>query len=531
MADVPPRRRGFPPGIGWIPYVIAVAITLVVGSVAVLPRFSTTVIGTTPLTGGGSLAPGQTPGPGGTTGTGTGSGTTTTTGPGSRGTGSGPGTTLSGGGGQIDCAHGRNGGATAPGITATQIQVASTVVSPSSSSVGAGFLGEAADGMQAAINQIDNAGGICGRLITNWKTGAPGIYTLNTNWDQRQGNTDIAGWVGDAHPPFALVGEPDSEGLEGAINAGTIDGAGIPVVGSDGMLKAQYHDPWVFPVAASTVTNMHIIADYAVNTLHANSFGIVFDSKYNFGVEGASAFAKELIRQGKSINGYDPNNPSSTGCTNAYCGIDPSATSYSSAITTFNGACAPCDVVVMLLEPGPMEAWMGKGGEDGNTGWYRTLEGGEPLFDNSLANNCASCGGPPTPLHVWTGYCVFQSSDPGNCSQPAVSSFCTALRAVNPNDDCQNEFTQGAYLGTRLFITALQRLASANLPVTRANLAAELNQGSYDLGLSEPLQFSSGAHVSNSSMAAYHENFSGSFNGWTYDSTGFIADRNKNSDL
>jgi ABC-type branched-subunit amino acid transport system substrate-binding protein len=452
-----------------------------------------------------------------------GGGSTSATG----GHGGGSGVTVTG----LNCAKGQNGGATAPGVTATQIRVASTIVSSSSSSVAQGFLGEAGDGMRAAIQQFNNAGGDCGRKITDLN-GNNGITELNDDWSPSQGNTDISSWVNSSAPPFALVGEPDSEGLDGASTGGTIDRAAIPVVGSDGMLKSQYHDPWIFPVASSTVSNMHIIADYAVNQLHANSFGIVYDSSYKFGVEGATAFVQELQRRGKSLN-------TSGGCNTGYCGIDPNASSYTTQITQFNGACAPCDVVVMLLETGPMENWMGPGGEGSNTSWYRTLEGGEPLFDYNLGSKCGGCGN--APLHVWTGYCAFGVSDPSGpssaCRSSAVNTFCQALHAVPgaSGDDCQNEFTQGAYLGTLLFIQAVERVDRAGEPLTRANLQATLNSGAFDLGLSQPLQFGGGAlpaaHIANDCMASYKDNYSGSFNGWTYDSTGFLCDAAKGSDL
>lgn len=530
VADDAGPKRGFPPGIGWLPYTIAVIAALVAGSVAILPQFQTKVVNQSVQSLGGGGQAGTDP-----NAAATGSSTVTGGGPAGGGPGqvNGPagrsGTSSTGG--SINCGKGQNGGATAPGVTATQIRVASTIVSPTSSSVAQGFLGEAGDGMRAAIQQFNAAGGHCGRKITDLN-GNNGITELNTDWSPSQGNTDISSWVNSSNPPFALVGEPDSEGLDGASSGGTIDRAAIPVVGSDGMLKSQYHDPWIFPVASSTVSNMHIIAQYAVTQLHASSFGIVYDSSYKFGVEGATAFVQELQRLGKSID-------TSGGCNTGYCGVDPTASSYSTQIAQFNTACAPCDVVVMLLETGPMENWMGPGGEGSNTSWYKVLEGGEPLFDYNLGSKCGGCG--LAPLHVWTGYCADGVSDPSGtgsgCNSSAVNSFCQALHAVPgaSGDDCQNEFTQGAYLGTLLFIQAIERVDQANLPLTRPNLQAALSTGAYDLGLSEPLHFSNGAlpaaHIANACMASYKDNYSGSFNGWTYDSTGFLCDPAKGSDL
>jgi hypothetical protein len=533
MAENPSRKRGFPPGIGWLPYTIAVVAALIVGSIAVIPQFGTKVVGVQPVNGSGIGGSGDTGSgsSGGASNGGAGGSTTTGGKSGSAGksggkAGAGASATPAAG---IDCSKGQNGGATGPGVTATQIRVASTIVSRSSSSPAQGFLGEASDGMQAAIQQFNNAGGHCGRKITDL-SGNNGISTLNDDWIGQQGNTDISGWVNSSSPPFALVGEPDSEGLDTASKAGTIDHAQIPVVGSDGMLASQYHDPWIFPVASSTVSNMHIIADYAVHTLHASSFGIVFDNQYKFGKEGADAFAQELQRLGAPApTGYSPG---ATTCTGAFCGVDPTSGDYSNQILAFNNACTPCGVVVLLLETKPAETWM-NGESHARTNWYTVLEGGEPLFDYNLGSNCGGCGGTssnPGPLHVWTGYCASGVTDPAGCNAAAVSTFCQALHAVNNQDDCQNEFTEGAYLGTLLFIQAIERVDQANLPLTRANLQTQLNTGSYDLGLSLPLSFASN-HIANFHMASYKDNYSGSFNGWTYDSTDFIKDPAPGSDL
>ena len=161
------------------------------------------------------------------------------------------------------------------------------------------------------------------------------------------------------------------------------------------------------------------------------------------------------------------------------------------------------------------------------------LYGGEPLFDDNLANNCPGCGA--APMRVWTGYHAgIQPFD----SEPAVARYVNSLHAVGPNDDAHNEFTEGAYLGTRLFLEACKKLGEQNLALNRANLQQALNSGTYDLGLSVSLSYGGGGlpHIANSSMAMFAENYSGNadsgtFNGWSYQSTDFIADPAKGQDL
>jgi ABC-type branched-subunit amino acid transport system substrate-binding protein len=503
-------NRVFPPRVGWVPILLGIGAVSIAGALQVAPEFSTKVVGVQQGTGGPALTgpQAQASGSGGT------AGHTITTG----GTAGGGGGGTSGGGGGVQpgvsCAANHNGGASAPGVSGNEIHIASTKVT---TGVGEGFLGEAVNGIQAAINEANAQGGVCGRHIT--------FESVNTNWDPTAGNSDISAYINNGQV-FSLVGEPDSEGLRGAIEAGTIDRAGMPVVGTDGMLKDQYSDPWVFPVAASTVSNMHIAAQYAVNTLHASSFGIVYDTSYKFGAEGAAAFDAEVRRlTGKDIPGYG-----GAGCSSAYCGISSGSQSYTSEITAFDNACKPCQVVIMLLEPQPAEAWM-KGEENakdnnGNPTWYQHLIGGEPLFDDSFAS---TCGGDCGKMVVWTGYHpAIQPFD----GESAVVRYINSLKSACPSCDPHNEFTEGAYIGTRLFIEAVRRINTEGKLLTRANLQQELLHGVYDFGLtSTQLHFGGLPHLSNTGMTAYGDNALGSFNGWNYLETGFVADPAPGSDL
>jgi ABC-type branched-subunit amino acid transport system substrate-binding protein len=510
-------ERSFPPGVGWLQAAAVTAVVLLAAGVAAAPRFQTKVVGTS-VNGAGDV-------PGIVTGTkpnGTANPSTTV----GKNPGTGPAVGSKGGPGNgvalprdpsIDCAHGKNGGSTAPGVSATKIQVASTVVT---SGPGQDFLGEAAAGMKAALEAANAAGGVCGRQFE--------LHTLNSGWDRTAGQNDIEGWI-HAGKTFALVGQPDSEGLDAATQSGVIDGAKIPVVGTDGMLKSQYASDWIWPVAASTVANMHIVADYAVDSLHANTFGIVYDTDYKFGKEGATAFAEQLGRRGKSIKGYSRSSKGCSSADGAYCGISSHSQSYSTEVQNFNAACKPCDVVVLLLEPAAAISWMNQ--ENSNTSpWYGTLIGGEPLFDDRFGQQCSGCG--KAKLMVWTGYrAAIQPFE----SEKAVYTYCQRLHAQSASADCHNEFTEGAYLGASLFVEAVKRVGYLGLPLTRDNLKLVLDANPFALGLTyKPLDFGAphAANIANVCMTAFADNYSGSFNGWNYLSdVAWRCDKNPTLDL
>ncbi|MGH2730171.1 MAG: hypothetical protein ACRDJI_06115, partial [Actinomycetota bacterium] len=62
----------------------------------------------------------------------------------------------------LECAAGKNGGATDRGVTGTEIKMATTVAE---SGIGAAFLGEVRYAMEAVRNEVNRSGGICGREL------------------------------------------------------------------------------------------------------------------------------------------------------------------------------------------------------------------------------------------------------------------------------------------------------------------------------------------------------------------------------
>lgn len=508
------KTKRFPPGAGWIPLTVAVLFALLLSTVAFTPQFFPRVLvgnGTGP-NGTGPNGTGDQPGVDTNGSTTNGGGLDQSSiGQGGRAGQSGSSRTVAGPGAKASC----NAGDTAPGVSAGDIHVAATTVTDG---LGAGFLGEAQYGIQAAINEVNNKGGICGRKVS--------FEPLNTGWDRGRGKAAIDNWIANKQV-FALVGQPDSEGLDAAILGGSIERGGLPVVGTDGLLKSQYGNQWVWPVAASTVTNMHIVAKQVVQKYPGGHYGIIYDTRYKFGTEGAKAFAAEVQRLGGSIDGSDQQG--SCGPGTQYCGFDASNQAlYNGAVQAFNGGCSgKCDAVVALLEPLPMEQWMQNEGSDKS--WFKTLFGGEPLFDDQVASHCDGCGN--APMHVWTGY--HPAIQPFDAEAP-VSQYKSSLLALNPGADPHNEFTQGAYVGSKLFLAACQKVADSGKQLTRDNLKDAINHNDFDFGLtSAKLSYGGGGlpHIANSGMAEFDENFSGTFNGWSYLQGGFIQDPAKGQDL
>src|SRR5258708_16576708 len=125
-------------------------------------------------------------------------------------------------------------------------------------------------------------------------------------------------------------------------------------------------------------------------------------------------------------------------------------------------------------------------------------------------------------MKVWTGYHPYIGRFQG---EAAVAQYKNSLVAVNPNDDPHNEFTEGAYIGTKMFLAAVQKVADKNQKLTRASLQAALNSNTFDFGLtSAPLSYSGGAlpPIAHSALDMFQENGS-PFNSWVYSGAGWVA--------
>jgi branched-chain amino acid transport system substrate-binding protein len=406
------------------------------------------------------------------------------------------------------CTTNCSSGAT-PGVTSNSIKVAANIVTDGT---GASFLGDAINGIRAVFNEA-NVDGIHGRKIL--------LTYRNDSWSADTGLNYIQNYIAEDY--FALAVNPSSEGLNLAVQNNTIDNAGIPVVGTDGMLISQYRWPanssspgaakWVWPVAASTVSTMHIIGEYGKKHYGATSFGLVYDKKYRFGVEGKEAFENHLASLGVPKD-------------NVYTlGIEPGKTSYNTEAQTFNATCgtdnAPkCDLVAMLLDPSTAITWIGSGATFGK----KITNGPQTLFNRNFASQCVNkrkaIGKTCHDFIVWTGY---NPPVPGYDDKPGVAKYVNDVRRVNGQADVQNSFTEGAYLGAKLFVEALKR---AGPDLTREKLRATLDSMTYDAsGLSKPLTWTSSNHFANQYMHAFRIAYTpAGFQDWADENTGWVKD-------
>jgi ABC-type branched-subunit amino acid transport system substrate-binding protein len=434
-------------------------------------------------------------------GGGTDSGTTgggTVTGP--AGSGSGGSGQAAGSGGSsgpagknLACTAGQNGGSTDVGVTGSKIRLASTNVRSGS---GSSFLGTSYIGMQAAVNRVNARGGICGRLVE--------LRLVDDGWDGARGDNFIKSFIKEGY--FALPVVPSSEGLTQSIINGTIGKAGIPVVGTDGMLKEQYLDPWVWPVAASTVTTMRVMAKHGIDE-GAETFGIIYDQQYRFGKEGAAAFKQYVESTGKQVK--------------AYVGITPGKASYAGDANKFNTDCGSggCDFVAMLLDPVTANTYIASQSErDGRKQGFGRIEtgGAQPLFNERFARDCKkACEG----MLVWTGY----NPPIGRLSSlPDIAQYVADVRSIAPGVDINNQFLEGAYLGMRVFLDALEKVGPH---LTRAGLRDVMNAMTFTSTLASALTWRENQRFANQSAQAFKIlTAAGSFAGFAEEGSGFIKD-------
>lgn len=388
----------------------------------------------------------------------------------------------------LACDGGRNGGATDVGVTGDTIKLAATVVDDGP---GASFLAPVRIGMMAVVNKVNRSGGICGRRIQ--------LILRNDSWDAQRGQQFLQNFV-ESEKVFGLAVVPSSEGLRAADSY--IAAKGVPVVGTDGMLIHQYKNPWIWPVATSTISTMHAMAKNA-NERGSKSFGLVFDAKYHFGVEGAFAFNAAVKRlTGSDIQGYDASLKS---CTERFCGLQPGKSSYASEARSFNTSCdaAPrCDFEAYLLEPDTANAFLHEpksGAPVVGTG------GAQPLFNRRFAEQCGTrCQN----MWVWTGY---NPPIEALAADPRIDTFVKDIRQESSSADVTNQFLQGGYVGMSLMVESLRKLGPE---VTRTRLRATLDSMTFDTGLSRPLSWTAGNHFANVAARPFEVLFRQSFNGW-----------------
>lgn len=398
----------------------------------------------------------------------------------------------------LECARGKNGGDTAPGVSANKIRLATTAVldGPASS-----LLKESPTAMKAVVDKVNKAGGVCGRLLE--------LNVVNDSFDAAAGLRIIKNFIAEGY--FALPVVPSAEGLGSAIDAGEIAKARIPVIGTDGMRKEQYGEPYVWPVASATVTSMRVMAKYGYTNRNVRTFAIVYDDKYKFGKEGKDAFIQQVQALGGTVRSQIP--------------LNPDLPSYGSEILKFNGAddCgkdnennSKCDMVAYLLLPDTATKWL-----KGNPNRAKLYTAGaQTLFTDRFAQNCVlQYGNNCDSFAVWTGY-----NPPIGplASLPGVSTYVNDVRSVKSDLDVTNQFVEGAYLGMSVFVEALKR-TGPNL--TRENLKKTMDSMTYASDLASPLTWKPGQHSANARAQSFAMTVSGgTFRGWRNEATGFLLD-------
>lgn len=402
------------------------------------------------------------------------------------------------------CLAGRNGGATDVGVTGRTIKLGATVVE---TGIGKAFLADVRHGMIAVVNRTNAAGGVCGRRLQ--------LVLKDDGWDANRGFGFIQNLV-EQEKVFALAVVPSSEGLRAASR--WLRERGVPVVGTDGMLVHQYTSPLIWPVAAATVTAMHVMMKNAYDR-GARSFGIVYDSNYHFGIEGAYAFNAAVRRlTGGDVPGYSDPLSGAPQCRQGsrFCGVKAGQSSYGTEVEVLNSACAsprPCDYLLYLLEPQTALQWM----QDGGLGPEEVafgVGGSQPLFNRAFGSQC---GRRCHDMWVWSGYTP--PIEP-YATDPAVAAYVNDVKEHNAQADVSNSFVLGGYLGMKLVVQALQD-AGPNL--TRRALAAALDRTRFDAGLSRPLAWSPGRHFANQCLVAFAIQAKPFFAGWRKQ-TDFLCD-------
>lgn len=404
------------------------------------------------------------------------------------------------------------------GVTNTLVKLGATVAE---SGLAKAFLGEVRQGMEAVRTRVNRAGGVHGRQLQ--------VLYRDDGWVPSRGQTTLTNLVRQ-EGVFALAVSPSSEGLNAASKAGLFVDERVPVVGADGLNNTQFLDPWIWPVAAATTTQVHVIMKDAWDRCKAAAAcnelrpAIVFGNTYRFGVEGAFAFNGAYCRLtggtftaggqcngGRNIPGFSP---TGTSCerNSRYCGISAETGQYGSEISRVKEACnsqaiggGRCNLILILLEPTTALQWIPffqpatEFEQDGCCG----MAGAQPLFTRGLARDC---GDNCNRMMVWTGY----NPPIGRyANEPAVAQYVQELDSTSQGQaDRFNQFTLGGYIGMSLLVQALEETGR---DLTRDGLTATLNSMAFKTGLTNPdgLRWTAGSRYANHSAQSFRIDYRG----------------------
>jgi len=123
---------------------------------------------------------------------------------------------------------------------------------------------------------------------------------------------------------------------------------------------------------------------------------------------------------------------------------------------------------------------------------------------------------------VWTGY----NPPVGRvASEPDVAAYVDDVKSVAPGVDINNQFLEGAYLGMKVFVAALEKVGPK---LTRAGVQDVMNSLTYQSDLVSSLtwgpQVPTQRFANLSAQAFKIVTASGSFVGFAEANTGFLKD-------
>lgn len=298
---------------------------------------------------------------------------------------------------------------------------------------GASFHGPVAAALASVVRDVNTAGGVCGRLLR--------LEQRDTGWDALRGARFFDAMV--ERGILAFVGIEDRT-LRALLEDGSLDRAGVPVVGATAGARETFDGRWVWHVTPPRDAYGWASVAHGYR-LGARTFGVVYDRTDPGSVavfEGARDAAAD--RPGARVVGVP---------------LSPSRASYSREIAAYNGRCqGRCDVVVLAVPASTALTWLA-GGPQHPAMHYATVP---ELLSEAFRQSCgADCEG----MISWSPFALDEEA-------PLDASSIAALAAS---------------VGARALVDALRALVE---PPTHESLAASLDAGTFASPLTaEPLSW------------------------------------------
>jgi len=308
-------------------------------------------------------------------------------------------------------------------------------------------------GDQLYFDQINAAGGINGRKIKQ--------ITVSDNGDSTK-TKDAVRQLFEQDNAFALFqvcGSGDANVAEGYV-----DQKGIPFedpIGGGAQYKdAQGHAlPWVWMTQPNYYDEGHVIGDYAANSLHAKTVGLLYEDDV-LGLSQKTALNESLPKYGAKLV--------------ASVGYSATQTDFTAAVQTLKAAHP--DLIVLNGLPGPTASFVTTASGQG----YHPALGyiaNYPMADNSWAKLLGKAG---EGIYV-SGYT--------SLSTPLVKKYL----ASTASDSTFSAYKFYGYTQAHLFVDALK---DAGKNLTRASLQHAFNSdfSGYDTGYGPTLTWSPTKH-------------------------------------